>query len=224
MFDILIHPVEFVKRHAAHNPTANRSVFVINEIHAGGIAQHREDRAELRVGFSVAALCALRRRDVRMPAQAGYFARDALGRQDEIDAAGQDSAPWHAVVTGGLLILREGNAALGLDGFQAQCTVRCGSGQDHPYGLTPLIVRQGAEEVVDGHMGRLPRPQPQNAFADADGRVRRNHVDLVGLHPHRIRYLAYRHGGGPAQKLGQHAGVLRVQVLDQHERDSRVDG
>ena len=41
---------------------------------------------------------------------------------------------------------------------------------------------------------------------------------MVGLDPHAVLRLTHRHFGGAADELGHHALVVRVEMLDDHER------
>jgi hypothetical protein len=53
--------------------------------------------------------------------------RDLLGRQYQVDDAGADRAPGHTGISSGCRVLRDGDAAFGLDEAQARRTVRAGA-------------------------------------------------------------------------------------------------
>ena len=69
--------------------------------------------------------------------------------EDEVDRAGKDGAPGHAVVAGGLRSLRQGQAAPLLDRLQSQGAVRAGAGEDDAHRLVLLVLGQRPEETVD---------------------------------------------------------------------------
>ncbi|MDO9313584.1 MAG: hypothetical protein Q7T97_03435 [Burkholderiaceae bacterium] len=49
-------------------------------------------------------------------------------------------------------------------------------------------------------------------------------MDAVGLDNHPVLRLDHRKGGDSLQDLAEHAGVARVEMLDQHEGHATVDG
>jgi len=72
------------------------------------------------------------------------------------------------------------------------------------------------------HPPRLPGLQVQHALRDGQVRVRRDDVDMIRLDSQVVGDLANRYRSGPRQKLGQRAGVIRVEMLHQHETHARV--
>ena len=97
------------------------------------------------------------------------------------------------------LILRERDAAAGLDRLQPQRAVGPAPREDHPDRLVRLIIRQGLEESIDGARlsMRLARQQVQRPLRDGHGPARRNHVDVVRLNPGFVVDLQDRHACGP---------------------------
>ena len=65
--------------------------------------------------------------------------------------------------------------------------------------------------------------QFQDAARHAQARVGRDHIDVIWLHAQIVRHLEHRHYGGPGQDLRQCAGVLRIEVLNQHKTQAGVD-
>ena len=133
-------------------------------------------------------------RHIRMPGDPGQLACDRCGRQHEVHTAGQDSAPRHSVVLGGV-ILREGDAALRLDLLQAECAVvRCAR-QNHPDGLVTLVLRQGLQKLIDRVMDAAhfqPRPQLDHALRNDHAAVGWNHIHTIGAHCGFVAHLADR--------------------------------
>ena len=63
----------------------------------------------------------------------------------------------------------------------------------------------------------------QNALRDAQVRVGRNDINVIGLDPQIVRDLAHRQRGGPRQNLRERAFMLRIEMLHQHEPHARVE-
>ena len=62
----------------------------------------------------------------------------------------------------------------------------------------------------------------QRAALNGQRGVRRNDVDVVGGDLVAVLCLRDRHGGMRRQQVDQHAGVVRIEVLDQNERHARI--
>ena len=163
-------------------------------------------------------------RDVRMLGQARELERDRLGREHEIDAARGRGAARHRVVLG-RIVLREGDAAFGLDGLQPERAVGRGAGEDDPDGAFVLVLGQRLEKEVDRAQRRarlLARLQLQHARANAQLGVGRYDVDVIRLDAQIVRDLAHRHDRGAREQLGQRTFVQRVKVLHQDEGHAGV--
>ena len=63
----------------------------------------------------------------------------------------------------------------------------------------------------------------QNAPRDAQVRVGRNDIDVIGLDPLIVRDLAHRQRRGACQELRERAFVLRIEMLHQHEPHARIE-
>lgn len=162
--------------------------------------------------------------DIWMRRDAGEFVCHVLRREHEIHAARGHGAARHRIVFR-RLILREGNAALGLDGFQSQRAVRRRAGQNHANGPLALVLRQRLKKDIDDPLraaGLLARMKFQPSLLDGQVRIGRNDVHVVGLHPQIVRDLSHRHRRGPRQQLHERAVMLRIEMLHQHERQPRV--
>ena len=163
--------------------------------------------------------------NIGMRRDAGQFVRNVLWREHEIDAACGHRAARHRIVFG-RLILRERNAALGLDGLQSQRAVRRGAGQNHPDGPLALVLRQGFKKHIDGALGAAwlrARQKFQPALRNAQIRVGRNDIDMIGLDPQIVRHFAHRHRRRARQKLRERAVMLRIEMLHQHEAQTRIE-
>ena len=68
--------------------------------------------------------------------------RNARQRKDEIDRAGQDRASGHAIESSLVRILRDDEAALFLDGLQAEAAIGACPREDHADGALPIFLRQ----------------------------------------------------------------------------------
>ena len=134
-------------------------------------------------------------RDVGMLRNAGELFGDVLRLENEIHAARRNRAARHRVVLR-RIILRERNPALGFDGLHAHRAVGCRAGKNHSDGALALVLRQGFKKRINGTSRRaalLARLKFQNTLRDAEIRVGRNDINVVGFHAQIIRDLAHRH-------------------------------
>lgn len=82
-----------------------------------------------------------RRARVGVAGEAEQFLGDVPGRQDVIDVAVVNGATGHAAVPGRLVVLREGDAPLGLDRLASERPVGPTAGKHHADG--PRLVHNG---------------------------------------------------------------------------------
>ena len=68
--------------------------------------------------------------------------RNARQRKGKVDRAGQDRASRHAVEGGLFRVLRDDEAALFLDGFQAEAAIGARSRKDHADRALSILLRQ----------------------------------------------------------------------------------
>jgi hypothetical protein len=144
---------------------------------------------------------------------------DLFRREDEVDVAGLDRAFWHAGVTRGRRILRHREPTLELDGLDTAGPVRAGARQNDADRARPVNLGEGAEERVDrqvGGLALLPLHQPEMPVGDRHRHVRRDHIGVIRLDRHPLGCLDDGDGRRPAEQLGQHAVVSRVEMLDEH--------
>ena len=106
-------------------------------------------------------------RDMRVLRDASELVRDVLRREHEVHAARGHGAARHRVVARGI-VLRERDAALGLDRLQPQRAVGRRAGEDHADGPLALVLRQRLEERID----RTVRGARRRARAGASTRPR----------------------------------------------------
>src|SRR5262249_48602742 len=89
---------------------------------------------------------------IRVTGDAGELASDGFGREDIVDAAGDDGASRHAVVFCRFFILGESDAAVSLNLRQAGGSLGTGGRQEDTNGAITLFFRKSAHEMVDGHV------------------------------------------------------------------------
>ena len=124
------------------------------------------------------------------------FPGNALRRQHEIDASGQEGALRHAVEFGRFGFLGESNSSGGLDRLESQGSVRSGSGQNHANCQMPLSLGQSAEEMIDRQVapgGGFAAGDPEGSVGEAQVGVCGNHIDVVGLHVRGLADFGHRH-------------------------------
>ena len=206
--------------HAPADAADDGGALVLREIDAGVAAEDAEDLVHDAVGHRGEGGVLLG--GVGMAGEPHQLAGDLVGRQDVIDPAVGDGASRHGVVAGRFFVLGEGDAALGLDGLEAEGAVGAAAGQDHADGASLLVVGQGAEHVVDGHVrppGADARRQDDAAVMDGQIGVGRDQVDVAGQEAHPGLGLGHGQRRDPRQQFGQEALVSRRQVLHEEEGD-----
>ena len=178
----------------------------MREIDTGAVVQHLHDLGEVRlvVGLSGDGL----RNGIRMLADADDLASDLIRRQYKVHAPRGDGAVRHPLVLG-RRILRERDAALGLDRFQSESAVRGRARQDHADGLMPPVFRQRAKELIDRPVNplTLARQKLQRSECDDHAPIGRDHVDVVRLDRRLVVNFRDGHFRRPRKNLCQRAGV-----------------
>ena len=122
----------------------------------------------------------------------------------------------------GRLILRERQAAGRLDLADAQRAVRAGARQDHADRVRPLHRGQRPQEVIDRIVRAPiigPRRDREHAVGDRDAGVRLDDVDVVGRDLGAVDGIDHRHRRVRLEQLAEPALVVRIQVLDDHQRE-----
>jgi len=146
--------------------------------------------------------------------------------EDEVDAAGGDGAARHGIVFG-RGVLGESDAAFGLDGFEAEGAVRGSAGEDDTNGALALVLGEGFKEMVYGAMSaafHLAFLKFEPGLGHNHAGVGRDNIDVVGLDGEVVGDLGNVHGGGAGQELGQGAGMVGVEMLDEDEGHAGVWG
>ena len=143
------------------------------------------------------------------------------GCLDEVDQAGAHRRERHAVIARAFRRLDQAYAAMFLDRAQADRAVCSGAGKDHAGGVALLVGGEREEEVVDraakpARLGEVGQFQP--AAADNEAAARWDDIDLVRLD--RLAALALEHleAGLAVEQLGEHAFVVGIEMLNDHER------
>ena len=91
---------------------------------------------------------------------------DLRGVEHEVHRARRDRAAGHAVVVGFADVLRDDEAALILDRFQAEAAVGAGSGKDHADGARSIFASQRIQQEVERQpraVSRLRLRKPQRS-------------------------------------------------------------
>jgi hypothetical protein len=137
-----------------------------------------------------------------------------------------DGAPQDAIIPGRGRALGYRHAAALLDGLEAQGAIGASAREHDAHDVRTLGGGQRAEKSVDGRamaVGLLGwRLHAQDAAADGQGGIRRDHVDMVGLNRCGRRHLSHRHPGILRQQRRQEARAVGGEVLDEHERHAAV--
>ena len=209
--------LDLVQHHPPRDAALERRRLVEGKIHARRRAQQDEDFVQVLVALRFRRR---RERDIGLPPEPRQLPRDALRRQHEIHHPRRDGAVRHAVVFRGLFILRKRQSALGLDDAQPLGAVRRRAGKDDADGAALLVGGERAEKEI--HRQMLParlraRHETQPPVQHCEVRIRRDDIDVIGLDAHPIARFVNRERGGAREQRRQHALVLRVEVLHEHE-------
>ena len=121
-------------------------------------------------------------------------------------------------------VLRERDAAGGLDLADAQRAVRARARQNDADRGRPLDRRERAQEMIDRVM-RAPivgtRRHGEHTVGDRDAGVGLNDVDVVRRDLGAVGGIDDRHRGVRLQQLGQTTLMFGIEVLDDHQRQAR---
>ena len=91
--------------------------------------------------------------EVTMLTDPNKFRRDVDRLSHVVDGTSGASCLWHAAKLGRFLVLREGDAAAGLDGPNPICTVIAGTGEDDSDSKALLFIGERTEELIDWEVG-----------------------------------------------------------------------
>ncbi len=131
-----------------------------------------------------------------------------------------DGAARHRVEARRGRVLHEGGPRLPPNGPEPQRAVRAHAREENANAALATVVGQRAEEEVD----REPQPPPcgghekvEDAIDDRQVPVRRDHVDVAGLHTRTLLRLDDGEGRHAGEQPRQQALVRRIHVLNDHE-------
>ena len=220
---VVFQRFESAEGHAPLDAPRQGAVLVVREVHAGGAAHQPEYPGQFGI---LRRLSRLRRfdRDLRIAREGYQLQRDSGRRKDIIHHTRGDGASRHAVELRGSHILSEGDTARGFDRLEAQRPIGCGSRQNHAEGLAAAVCRQVAEKRVDRHVAATRRPGRgvKNAIGNTQIASRRNHVNMIGLNASLAFHFRDGHFAFLGKQFRQMALVLRIEVLNQHERHAGI--
>ena len=213
-----VQPLDLVDGHAPLDAAAYGVFLVLGKVVTRLGAQQDEDLFQRVFGLGGRRRERARRSSERV-GDVGHEPPRHLGRRQYIvHQAGVDGTVRHAVVLGGLGVLRHRHAAFALDRPQAQGPVAAGPREHDADGPLVLVLGQRAEEKVNRQAqaaGRGLFQQLQCAVQKGHVAVGRDDVRAVGLHRHPIFDLEDLHPGIALDQLGEDALVVRGQVLHQ---------
>jgi hypothetical protein len=217
------------------NPAQQRRLSIAVEVVPGAGTQDGEDLAQvLTVAFEhvlVRRAVAVRRtvavRGVRETRESLQHGRHVARFEYLVRVSGMDQAARHSGESRGFGLLRDADAARGLDRLRAGRPVRAGARQDDRDGFLVLLQRERAEEVVDGAAvtAFLERfAELQSAVLEGERAARGDDVDVVGFDGHAIAHFLHRDPRAAAQDVAEHARVVGREVLHDDIRHAAVFG
>ena len=146
-------------------------------------------------------------------------------RHGVIDKAGGDGAARHAVELGRLRVLGDDQTVLALDGAHTERAVSAGAGKDDADGAFALVLREGAEEEIDGQTLSARGRGLEELQCSIEQRhvvAGRDDVGAIRLHDHAVGHFMHRHASAPLDDVAEDAFVVRGEVLDEDESHARI--
>jgi hypothetical protein len=123
------------------------------------------------------------------------------------------------------VLLRERDSSFGFDGLHAARAVGGRAREDDADGSLAAVLGERLEEGVDRQVGRWPRRsrrEVEDAARDGHLRAGRDHVDAIDLHHHPLVHRRDLQRRDPREQLDEVAGVRRVEVLHDDDRETRL--
>ena len=166
-------------------------------------------------------------RDIRV---AGVGAKNfwhSLYRQHIVDKAGGDGAAWHALDLCGRGLLRQNDATVRGDGFQAQRAISAGPRKHDANSPRSAVLAERIKKKVDRQMGLfclVARRQSQAAARYRQLLVGRCGVDMVCQKQRAVARFAHGHGGEFCEQFRGEAGMGRIEMLDDDEGNAALGG
>ena len=191
----------------------------------GLCGQERDDVCECFLDAVRCGHCRGPDLDICLAAVAHESLRHLGHRQYEIDTPARDRAAGHAIERGFLGVLHDDEATPLFHRLQAETAVCAGAGEDRADRALTALLRQGAQEEIEGHARAVTLQglgQPEKAVPDCQGGARWNEIHMVAFGPHPIRHLQNSHRGVTGQQIDHHALVIWIEMLDQHEGHAAV--
>jgi hypothetical protein len=205
--------------HAAFDPAIEGAAFVAAEVVPGLLEHNGADRPAGRLRLLV-----LVRRLVQhlKAARVGdELFRHALDRHRQVDETGSDGALGHAGMarTGMVGRLRERQAAMLLDGLDAERAVAAGAGEHDADGIFGLVLGKGGKERVDRRALAAvdDGANAQSPLLDLEDAIGRHHIDVIGLNELVMFGDQHRHTRVAPQYFRQHAFPPGREVGDDDE-------
>jgi len=114
-----------------------------------------------------------------------------------------------------------------LDRTKAAAAVRARARKNDASRTRSEVAGERFEEIVDraAHPARVCElGQAENALLDRQAETRRDHVDVIDLHPFPALDLPDGHGSVSLDKLRHQRFMVRIEVLYDHEGHARIAG
>ena len=202
--------------HAPLDPAVDGALLVEGKVVARVRPQENDDLFQGALGLALKEESRLRHKGG--PLEVGDdFSGEFLDRGHDVGETCVDGASGHAVEFGRSGVLHEDHPRFLLDGLEAHRAVGAHARENDADAPLPAVVRQGAEEEVDGQAqtpGRRRIEQVEYPVEDGHILVGWYHIDVVRLDCRAVLDLDDLHGGGALEELRHDALVRRVQVLD----------
>ena len=215
-------------RHAPPDAAFERAMLVMGEV-VDRLRAHEIDDLRQQSLHGILRTRVLRRWGEGV---ALFVADERLGDlrcgEHEIHVARRDCALGHAVIFGFAGFLRDDEAAFLLDRLEPKTAVRAGSRENHTDRPRAAFARQRVQQEVErqAHAVALLRSRkPQCAFVvHREIDAGRNDIDALAFDRHAVNRLHHRHRGVAGEQVDHHAGVARIEVLDEYEGHAVIGG
>jgi hypothetical protein len=227
--EVIGERLHLVEQHAAEDPALDRRLPVEREIDLARGAEHVEHLLQILAGFDVGRRLAGgrdRQRGAEAHGERGELGRDLRGREHEVHAAGRERRERHSIELRRADVLREGDAAGGLDLVDPERAVAARAREDHADRAALAPGGDGAEERVDGHRRVIVRARRDHEAAQriSERGAGADDVDAIGRDEDSIARLQDGHAGHAREQLDEQAGLVLREMGDQHERHPGVRG
>ena len=138
------------------------------------------------------------------------------------------AASWHAVVLRFLRVLRDRHAALRADVFQADHPIRVASQKEHADRALPISVREGREKRDRSSLAGLApvaaAPDCSLLSSKVELMIRRNDINVIRPHLHRLGHLRHRHRSFFAVARSRAGSRVRAKGASRRRKPGRSPG